>query len=128
VNQGRTVFSQIIEHLPDRTFRRIVARYEGNRRVRSLACWDHYLCMTFAQVTYRESLRDIEAGLRALGDRIYIAVTTYVPMAIVRKRLGIELELYTLLQIRSVYVFEKVPLPQLLSAVAYTLEIPDTYN
>jgi len=71
VNQGRTVFSQLIEHLPDRHFRRVVARYGGNRRVRSFSCWDQYLAMTFAQLTYRESLRDIEACLRALGDGLY---------------------------------------------------------
>ena len=71
MNQGRTVFSQLIQHLPDRSFRRIVSRYGGNRRVRSFCCWDQYLCMTFAQLTYRESLRDIEACLRALGDGLY---------------------------------------------------------
>jgi len=71
VNQGRTVFSQLIEHLPDRSFRRIVSRYGGDRRVRSFRCWDQYLCMTFAQLTYRESLRDIEACLRAFGDGLY---------------------------------------------------------
>jgi len=71
VIQGRTVFSQLISHLPDRYFRRIVARYGGNRRVRSFSCWDQYLCMTFAQLTHRESLRDIEACLRALGDALY---------------------------------------------------------
>lgn len=71
MNQGRTVFSQLVAHLPDRSFRRIVSRYGGNRRVRSFSYWDQYLCMTFAQITYRESLRDIEACLRALGDGLY---------------------------------------------------------
>lgn len=71
MNQGWTVVSQIIAHLPDRSFRRIVARYQGNRRVRSFSCWDQLLCMTFARITYRESLRDIEACLRALGDGLY---------------------------------------------------------
>jgi len=71
VNQGRTVFSQLIAHLPDRLFRRIVLRYGGDHRVRSFSCWDQFLCMTFAQLTYRESLRDIEACLRALGDGLY---------------------------------------------------------
>jgi hypothetical protein len=71
VNQGRTVFSQLIAHLPDRLFRRIVLRYGGDPRVRSFSCWDQFLCMTFAQLTYRESLRDIEACLRALGDGLY---------------------------------------------------------
>ena len=71
MNQGRTVFSQLIAHLPDRLFRRIVLRYGGDHRVRSFSCWDQFLCMTFAQLTYRESLRDIEACLRALGDGLY---------------------------------------------------------
>ena len=71
MNQGHTVFSQLIQHLPDRSFRRIVRRYGGNRQVRSFSCWDQYLCMLFAQLTYRESLRDIEACLRAQGDGLY---------------------------------------------------------
>lgn len=71
MNQGRTVFSQLIAHLPDRYFRRIVTRYDGDHRVRSFSCWDLQLCMTFAQLTYRESLRDIEACLRAQGDGLY---------------------------------------------------------
>jgi hypothetical protein len=71
VNEGRPVFAQLVEHLPSRQFRRIVRRYEGNRRVRSFSCWDQFLCMTFAQLTYREGLRDIEACLRAQGDRLY---------------------------------------------------------
>lgn len=71
MNEGRPVFAQLVEHLPGRQFRRIVGRYEGNRRVRSFSCWDQFLCMTFAQLTYREGLRDIEACLRAQGDRLY---------------------------------------------------------
>jgi transposase len=71
MNQGRTVFSQLIAFLPDREFRRCVARYEGDARLRDFSCWDHYLTMAFAQLTYRESLRDIEACLRALGTKIY---------------------------------------------------------
>ena len=71
MNEGRTVFSQLIEHLPSRKFRRIVTRYGGNRRVRSFSCWDQYLCMSFAQLTYRESLRDIEACLGAVPDKLY---------------------------------------------------------
>lgn len=54
-------FSQLISHLPDREFRRCVARYHGDRRPRGFSCWDQFLCMAFAQLTYRESLRDIEA-------------------------------------------------------------------
>jgi hypothetical protein len=71
MNHGRTVFSQLISHLPDREFRRCVLRYDGDRRVRSLSCWEQFLAMAFAQVTYREGLRDIETCLRALGPKLY---------------------------------------------------------
>jgi transposase len=71
MNQGRTVFSQLIAFLPDREFRRCVARYEGDACLRAFSCWDQYLTMAFAQLTYRESLRDIEACLRALGAKLY---------------------------------------------------------
>jgi hypothetical protein len=71
VNQGRTVFSQLLSFLPDREFRRCVARYSGDARPRGFSCWDQYLSMAFAQLTYREGLRDIEACLRALGGKLY---------------------------------------------------------
>ena len=71
VNQGRTVFSQLLSFLPDREFRRCVARYGGNARPRGFSCWDQYLAMAFAQLTYRDSLRDIEACLRSLGGKLY---------------------------------------------------------
>src|SRR5664280_1319922 len=71
MNHGHTIFQQLISFLPDREFRRCVARYQGNAGSRSLSCWDQYLAMAFAQLTYRESLRDIEACLRALGDKRY---------------------------------------------------------
>jgi hypothetical protein len=57
--------------LPDREFRRCVARYGGDARPRGFACWDQYLAMAFAQLTYRDSLRDIEACLRSLGGKLY---------------------------------------------------------
>jgi Transposase DDE domain/Domain of unknown function (DUF4372) len=71
VNQGRTVFSQLLSFLPDREFRRCVARYHGDVRPRGFSCWDQYLWMAFAQLTYREGLRDIEACLRSLGGKLY---------------------------------------------------------
>ena len=71
MNSGRTAFSQLISFLPDREFRRCVARYGGNRRLREFSCWDQYLTMAFAQLTYRESLRDIEACLRSLQGKLY---------------------------------------------------------
>jgi len=69
--EGRTVFSQLLDHLPRHTFRRLVKRYRGDYRVRSFTCWDQFLAMIFAQLTYRESLRDIEACLGALPERLY---------------------------------------------------------
>jgi hypothetical protein len=71
MNLGRTVFSQLMSFLPDREFRRCVARYSGDRRLRGFSCWDQFLCMAFAQLTYRESLRDIEACLRSSPDKLY---------------------------------------------------------
>jgi len=68
---GKIVFSQIMDHLPMHTFRRCVNRYQGNRKVKNFKCLDHYLCMAFAQLTYRESLRDIEACLRAQKSKLY---------------------------------------------------------
>jgi len=69
--QGQTVFSQVVGYLPQNKFRQCVNRYHGNRRVRSFTCYDQLLCMAFAQLTYRESLRDIECCLRAMQDKLY---------------------------------------------------------
>jgi transposase len=71
MNAGRTVFSQLIAHLTHHEFQKCVARYYGDRHHRSLSCWDQYLAMAFAQLTYRESLRDIEACLRSMGGKLY---------------------------------------------------------
>ena len=71
MNHGRTVFAQLIGFLPDRDFRRCVARYNGDSRLREFSCWDQYLTMAFAQLTYRESLRDIEACLRSMRGKLY---------------------------------------------------------
>ena len=71
MNEGRSIFSQLMEHAPHHHFRRCVERYRGNHGVRSFRCWDQFLCMAFAQLTYRESLRDIEACLSAVPERLY---------------------------------------------------------
>lgn len=68
---GKLIFSHIMDFMPMHTFRRCVARYQGDRNVRSFTCLDQYLCMAFAQLTYRESLRDIEACLRAQQKKLY---------------------------------------------------------
>jgi hypothetical protein len=68
---GRTVFSQIFDYLPSRDFHKCVARYQGDHYVKSFSCWDQLLSMAFAQLTYRESLRDIESCLRSVGSKVY---------------------------------------------------------
>ena len=68
---GQFVFSQVMAQLPMKTFRRCVQRYHGNRYVKSFTCLDQFLCMAFAQLTYRESVRDIEVCLRAHRDKLY---------------------------------------------------------
>ncbi len=69
----RYVFSQLIDSLPRHEFDRCVARYHGDRRIRSFSCFDQFLCMAFAQLTYRESLRDIEICLHAFHKKLYHA-------------------------------------------------------
>ena len=71
MHQGHYVFAQLMQHLPLTTFRRCVARYDGERRVKRFSCLDQYLCLAFAQLTWRESLRDIEACLRAQSSKLY---------------------------------------------------------
>lgn len=68
---GRLVFSQVMDHLPIHTFRRCVQRYRGNYKVKRFKCFDQYLCMAFAQLTYRESLRDTVVCLRAQQNKLY---------------------------------------------------------
>ena len=71
MNLGKLVFAQVTQHLPLTTFHRCVARYGGEHKVKTFSCLDQYLCMAFAQLTYRESLRDIEACLRAQEKKLY---------------------------------------------------------
>jgi Domain of unknown function (DUF4372)/Transposase DDE domain len=71
MNPGQTVFAQLMDFIPAREFRRCVDRYQGNHKVSRFSCWDQFLSMAFAQLTYRESLRDIETCLRALRRRLY---------------------------------------------------------
>jgi hypothetical protein len=70
---GRTVFAQLMELIPRRAFERCVARYPSRRQLRTFTCYDQFLCLAFAQLTYRESLRDIETCLRALQPKLYHA-------------------------------------------------------
>jgi len=71
MNTGKLVFAQVMAHLPLTTFRRCVARYDGEHKVKRFTCLEQYLCMAFAQLTYRESLRDIEACLRSQTAKLY---------------------------------------------------------
>jgi hypothetical protein len=71
MNVGRTVFSQLMDFIPGHEFRSAVKRHKGEHRVRRFSCWEQFLCMAFAQLTYRESLRDIETCLRSLGSKVY---------------------------------------------------------
>lgn len=71
MHQGLFVFSQLMRHLPWHTFRRLVRKYDGNRYAKSFSCSDQFLCMAFAQLTARESLRDIEVCLRAHQSKCY---------------------------------------------------------
>lgn len=71
MHQGTTIFAQIMDFLPKHKFRKCVDRYSGNYRTRSFSCFDQFMCMAFAQLTYRESLRDIECCLRAMHEKLY---------------------------------------------------------
>src|SRR5271155_2705052 len=71
MNRGKLVFAQLMQHLPLTTFRRCVTRYRGAFKVKSFSCLDQFLCMAFAQLTFRESLRDIEVCLRAQATKLY---------------------------------------------------------
>src|SRR5256886_7637788 len=71
MNTGKTLFAQLMDFLPWSTFTRIVSRYDGDRAVRTLTCAEQYRAMAFAQLTYRESLRDIETCLAAQAAKLY---------------------------------------------------------
>jgi IS4 transposase len=71
MNSGKSIFSQLMDFLPSKTFQRCVRRYQGDYKLKSFSCWDQFLCLAFAQLTFRESLRDIEACLRAQQTKLY---------------------------------------------------------
>jgi len=71
MNSGSTIFSQLVGFLSHYEFQKCVSRYDGEHKVKSFSCWDQYLCMAFAQLTYREGLRDIEACLRVAKEKLY---------------------------------------------------------
>jgi hypothetical protein len=125
MNHGRTVFSQLIDGLPKYEFDQCVRRYRGNHRVRSLPSYEQFLIMAFAQLTYRESLRDIETCLGAVGSKLYHSGIRQAParstladagekrdwripydLAVSAKRLKREIE-YVLRQSRIFLVFDE---------------------
>jgi len=71
MNSGKTIFAQLMDFLPIYEFHQCVERYHGHYKMKSFSCWDQFLCMAFAQLTYRESLRDIEACLRSAQRKLY---------------------------------------------------------
>ncbi len=71
MHSGRTIFAQVMDHLPIHEFQKCVVRYRGDHNWRGFSCWDQFLCLGFAQLTYRESLRDIEACLRSVQSKLY---------------------------------------------------------
>jgi len=71
MHTGRFIFSELVSHLPHKEFQKCVARYDDTSQSRTFSHWDQYLTMAFAQLTYRESLRDIEACLRSVTDKLY---------------------------------------------------------
>jgi hypothetical protein len=71
MHTGRTVFSQLMDFLGKKQFDKCVHRYRGNYRTKSFSCFDQYLCMAFAQITFRQSLRDVETCLRAMRTKLY---------------------------------------------------------
>ncbi len=73
MHAGQFIFAQLMDFLPRHEFSKCVRRYRGNARTRGFSCFDQFFCMAFAQLTYRESLRDIETCLRAMGPKLYHA-------------------------------------------------------
>ncbi|MEK6671864.1 MAG: DUF4372 domain-containing protein, partial [Nitrospirota bacterium] len=71
MNSGKSIFAQLMEFIAAYEFRKCVKRYNGNYKIKRFTCWEQFLCMAFAQLTYRESLRDIEACLRATHKKLY---------------------------------------------------------
>ena len=68
---SKTIFAQVFEPIHPQVFTRCVSRYAGNKRIRTFSCWDQFLCMAFAQLAFRESLRDVVACLRSRSSELY---------------------------------------------------------
>ena len=80
MQEGRTVFAQLMDHVPKYEFGKCVDRYEGDKHIRRLSCYAQLQILSFAQLTYRESLRDIETCLKAIGGKLYhTGIRRHVP-------------------------------------------------
>ena len=71
MNKGKTLLAQVMDFVPKYEFDKIVAKYHGNYKAQEFSCWEQYICMAFAQLTQRESLRDIETCLRTVSNKLY---------------------------------------------------------
>lgn len=128
MNNGQIVFSQIMDYFPRRRFKSCVDRYRGDHRVKTFTCLDQFYCMTFAQMTGRESLRDIEACLRAAGPKLYhagmkakVSRTTLAKANEQRDwRIYRDLALILIEQARNLYVNQ--PLAMNLKRAVYALD------
>ncbi|MBK6957296.1 MAG: DUF4372 domain-containing protein [Nitrosomonas sp.] len=119
MNSGKLVFAQLMEHLPLHTFRRCVQRYPSKYPTKTFSHLDQFLCM--AQRFYGTTEN-------AVKTQIWIAISVYVLVAIVKKRLNTEASLYTILQILSLTLFEKTPIDQLVKNTEVLMDTPESYN
>ena len=128
MHEGRLVFAQLMDLVPKPAFRRCVGRYHRGRRVRRFSYWDQFLCMVFAQLTFRESLRDIETCLRAVPSRLYHAgIRGNVSRSTLAEanerrdwRIYADFAQVLIAEARSLYADE--PLPGNLSQAVYALD------
>lgn len=132
MNNGKLIFAQLMEHVPSWQLQACVRRYHGDRYVKTFSCRDQFLTMAFAQLTSRESLRDIEAFFgtsdNAVRTQFWVAISVYVLVALVKKRLNLAPSMLTILQVLELTVFEKMPLKGAFSRVVgnenNSIEIP----
>ena len=109
MNAGRTILSQRMSFLPAYEFRQCVERYKRNYKIKSFSCWDQFLFMVFAQLTFYGTSEN------AVKTQLWIAISICVLVAIIKKQLRLERSLYSILQILSITLFEKMPLLQALT-------------
>ncbi len=140
---GPLVFTQIMDFMPLKTFQRCVARYQDNFSVKNFTCLDQFRIMAFAQL-YKQRwqvelfFKWIKQHLRiksffgasenAVKTQIWIAVSVYLIVAIIKKRLNLQESLYTILQVLSISLFERASMFQLLTFYDYTNNMVENNN